>query len=254
MRPLFALIKREFTAYFYSPIAYAIMAVLMAVVGWQFHSTLNLLVTPSTRGTEFPMQTLLGDEKFWLVFLFIPALLTMRLIAEERGTGTIEALMTAPIRDSHVVLGKYIACILFYVVLWVPTLVLVPVLVNWDWAANTARIDPNPVITTYLGVLLAGMMFLALGLFVSSLVKNQLVAAVLALAVSLPFVVTAFWKPSLEAGTFWYQVMTLIGVPEHFRKDFCRGVVDTRAVVLYLSVTALCLFLTIRSLEARRLR
>src|SRR5947207_2012393 len=128
MRPLRSLIKREFTAYFLSPIAYVVMAVLLTVTGLLFTNTLDLLVGSNTRGTEFPMQTLLGDERFWIVFLFIPALLTMRLLAEERGTGTLEVLMTAPIRDGQVVAGKYIACVLFFLVLWLPTLVYVPIL------------------------------------------------------------------------------------------------------------------------------
>src|SRR5262245_27837089 len=184
MRPLCSLIKREFTAYFLSPIAYVVMAVLLGVTGLLFTNTLDLLTAASTRGTEFPLQTMLGDEKFWLVFLFIPALLTMRLLAEERGTGTLEALMTAPIRDGQVVAGKYIACVLFFIVLWLPTLLYLPILTGlqaetwWNPATWTFAIDPRPVLTSYLGLLLAGMMFLAIGLFVSSLVKNQLVAAI----------------------------------------------------------------------------
>ena len=260
MRPLRSLIKREFTAYFLSPIAYVVMAVLLAVTGLLFTNTLDLLVGTSTRGTEFPMQTMLGDEKFWLVFLFIPALLTMRLLAEERGTGTLEALMTAPIRDWQVVIGKYVACVLFFLVLWLPTLIYVPILTDlhfgtwWNPTTWTFGIDPLPVVTSYIGLLLAGMMFLAIGLFVSSLVKNQLVAAILALAVTLPFVVAAFWRPGLDPSSLPARVIAFVSVPEHFRKDFCRGVIDTRHVVLYLSATALALILTVRSLEARRLR
>jgi len=260
MRPLRSLIQREFTAYFLSPIAYVVLAVLLAVTGLLFTQTLDLLTAASTRGTEFPMQTLLGDEKFWLVFLFIPALLTMRLLAEERGTGTLEALMTAPIRDGQVVAGKYIACVLFFLALWLPTLLYVPVLTDmhfghwYDPTTWSFGIDPWPVVTSYLGLALAGMMFLAIGLFVSSLVKNQLVAAILALAVTLPFVVAAFWRPGLHPGSVTARVIAFVSVPEHFRKDFCRGIVDTRHVVLYLSTTALALMLTVRSLEARRLR
>src|SRR5262245_12301679 len=122
MRATFSLIKREFTAYFLSPIAYVTLALFLAVLGWLFRLTLDLLTLPGTAGTEYPMQSLLGDERFWLIFLFIPPLLTMRSFAEERGTGTLEVLMTAPIRDWQVVLGKFIACLLFYVVLWLPTL------------------------------------------------------------------------------------------------------------------------------------
>src|ERR1700677_1993699 len=101
------------------------------------------------------MQTMLGDEKFWLVFLFIPPLLTMRLFAEERGSGTLEMLMTAPVRDWQVVLAKFIACFMFYLVMWVPTLAYWKVLLNFNWDAFHCGIDANPVGTSYIGVILA---------------------------------------------------------------------------------------------------
>ncbi|HVK18397.1 MAG TPA: ABC transporter permease [Fimbriiglobus sp.] len=254
MRPLFSLIRREFAAYFLSPVAYVTLAVFLLVTGHLFYLTMTALTETGPRGIEYPMQGLLGDEKFWLVFLFIPPLLTMRLLAEERGTGTLEMLLTAPIRDWQVVAGKYIGAILFYIVLWLPTLLYVPVLVNLDWATGQPRIDPWPVVTSYLGVFLAGAMFLAIGLFVSSLVRSQLVAAMVSLVVSLVFVVAAFWRPELDANSVWAKLVAYVSVPEHFRRDFTRGLIDTRHLVLYLSVTAFCLFLTVRSLEARRLR
>jgi ABC-2 type transport system permease protein len=130
MRPTLSLIRREFTAYFLSPIAYVVLAVFLLVTGHLFYLTLNLLTESGPRGVEFPMQTMLGDEKFWLVFLFIPPLLTMRLFAEERGSGTLEMLMTAPVRDWQVVLAKFTACFLFYLVMWLPTLVYWPI---WRW-------------------------------------------------------------------------------------------------------------------------
>jgi len=254
MRPLLSLIRREFTAYFLSPIAYVTLAVFLLVTGHLFYLTLNALTESGPRGAEYPMQLLLGDEKFWLVFLFIPPLLTMRLLAEERGTGTLELLLTAPIRDWQVVAGKYIACFMFYVVLWLPTLAYVPILTNLDWQTWEAGIDPWPVLTSYLGAMLAGAMFLAIGLFVSSLVRSQLVAAMIALVVSLVFVAAAFWRPDLTSGTRISQIIYVISVPEHFRHDFTRGMIDTRPLVLYLSMTVFSLFLTVRSLEARRLR
>lgn len=254
MRALLTLIRREFTAYFLSPIAFVTLAVFLLVTGHLFYLTLTLLTEPGPRGVEYPMQMILGDEKFWLVFLFIPPLLTMRLLAEERGTGTLEALMTAPIRDWQVVAGKYIACLMFYVVLWLPTLVYLPILLNFDWATFTPRLDPNPVYTSYLGAFLAGAMFLAMGLFVSSLVKSQLVAAMISLVLSLVFVVAAFWRPDFDASSSMAQLIQFISVPEHFRRDFTRGMIDTRAVLLYVTLTLLSLFLTVRSLEARRLQ
>ncbi len=253
MRPTLSLIKREFTAYFFSPIGFVTLAVFLLVTGRLFGLTLGLLSEPGPRGTEFPMQSMLGDEKFWLVFLFIPPLLTMRLLAEERGTGTLESLMTAPIRDWQVVAGKYIACLLFYVVLWLPTIAYLPILLDLD-SNLKPRIDPGPVLTSYLGAFLAGAMFLSIGLFVSSLVRSQLVAAMISMVFSLVFVVAAFWRPEYDTGSFATQVIYFISVPEHFRRDFTRGIIDTRHLILYGTVTLLCLFLTVRSLEARRLR
>ena len=254
MRPLFALIKREFTAYFLSPVAYVTLAVFLLVTGHLFYLVLTGLTRPGSSGIEYPMQALLGDEKFWLVFLFIPPLLTMRLLAEERGTGTLESLLTTPIRDWQVVAGKFIGAYLFYIVLWLPTLLYLPILTDFHWDTGAFGIDPRPVLTSYLGVLLAGGMFLGIGLFVSSLVKSQLVAAMISMVVSLVFVIAAFWRPDLDAGSLTYRLVYFISVPEHFRRDFSRGIVDTRHLILYASITLLMLFWTVRSLESRRLR
>src|SRR5438105_2224009 len=139
-----SLVRREFGAYFLSPIAYVVMAVFLAVTGHLFYLTLMQLTAAGPKGVEFPMQLMLGDEKFWLVYLFIPPLLTMRLFAEERSTGTLEVLMTAPLTDWQVVLSKYLACFGFYIVLWLPTLAYLPAILS----ARTpeGRIDPMPVV------------------------------------------------------------------------------------------------------------
>jgi ABC-type transport system involved in multi-copper enzyme maturation permease subunit len=312
-----SLIRREFTTYFVSPIAYVVLVVFLAVTGHLFYLTFNLLTTTGPKGTEWPMQTMFGDERFWLVFLFIPPLLTMRLFAEERSTGTLEMLMTAPLRDWQVVLSKYLACLAFYVVLWLPTLVYLPALLGahlpvhnhiftprsilllvglglfligalsllprfgttgrliglalllvgivlagvGGWQHYTrdevhlleipVTLDPAPVLTTYLGMFLAGAMFLALGLLISSLVRNQMVAALLSLALSLLFIVAGFWRPEQGAGDF-YPVVYFFSVPLHFERGFTQGVIDTRPVVLYISMALFSLFLSVRSLEARR--
>jgi ABC-2 type transport system permease protein len=248
------LIRREFAAYFLSPIAYVVLAVFLAVTGHLFYLTLTQLTASGPKGVEFPMQLMLGDEKFWLVFLFIPPLLTMRLFAEERSTGTLEMLMTAPVRDWQVVLSKYLACFAFYVVLWLPTLCYLPILLDLDWQTGAASIDVWPVVSSYLGLALAGAMFLALGLFVSSLVRSQMVAALLALFLSLGFIVVGLWRPEMDSGSLLYRVLFFFTVPLHFSHDFSRGIIDTRHLVLYASVALFCLFLTVRSLESRRWR
>jgi hypothetical protein len=112
-------------------------------------------------------------------------------------------------------------------------------------------IDPYPALATYLGLFLAGAMFLALGMFVSSLVRDQLVAAILAVALGLPFILAGFVKPDLSDGAL-SQVVYFFSVPMHFDRSFTRGVLDTRPVILYASAALFCLFLTVRSLESRR--
>src|ERR1700681_1420634 len=112
-----SLVRREFSAYFLSPIAYVVFVVFLAVTGHLFAVALGLLTATGPKGTESPMQTMFADERFWLVFLFIPPLLTMRLFAEERGSGTLEVLLTAPLRDWQVVVCKFAACFAFYVLL-----------------------------------------------------------------------------------------------------------------------------------------
>jgi ABC-type transport system involved in multi-copper enzyme maturation permease subunit len=311
-----SLVRREFAAYFVSPIAYVVLFVFLVVTGRLFAHTFDLLTTTGPKGTEWPFNTMFADERFWLVFLFIPPLITMRLFAEERSSGTLEPLMTAPLRDWQVVLGKYLACLAFYVVLWLPTLVYLPALqgaaepiVTRAFTVNSilmlaglgafaigvvlllprlgtpgrivsvvlvlaglalaltggflhytrdethlleipVLIDPYPALVTYLGVFLAGAMFLAIGLFVSSLVRDQMVAAVVSLGLGLLFIVAGFLRP--EQGTSLYQTAYFFSVPLHFDRAFTRGVIDTRPLVLYLSLTVFCLFLTVRSVEARR--
>ena len=260
MHATLSLVRREFSAYFLSPIAYVVLAVFLAVTGHLFYLTLLQLTAQGPQGIEFPMQLMLGDEKFWLVYLFIPPLLTMRLFAEEQGSGTLEVLMTSPLRDWQLVLSKFVACFAFYLFLWVPTLLYLPVLLNrptweaWQGFTLSAGVDPMPVLTSALGIALAGAMFLALGLLVSSLVRSQMVAALVSLVLCFLFICTVFWRPKMDPGSLAARGLDFVSVPLHFSKDFSRGLVDTRHLTLYASVAVFSLFLTVRSLEGRRWR
>src|SRR5215218_5734042 len=148
MRSTLSLIRREFTAYFLSPIAYVVLTVFLLGTGFLYFQTYEGLTTRGPRGVEYPMGVLLGDGSeginfpvFWLVFLFIPPLLTMRLFAEERGTGTMEMLMTAPVKDWQIVFAKFVACFGFYLLMWLPTVLYLPSLMDlhatWDLSAWT---------------------------------------------------------------------------------------------------------------------
>src|SRR5438105_10875475 len=138
-----SLLRREFSAYFLSPIAYVVIVLFLVVTGHLFYLTLEQLNATGPKGVEFPMQLMLGDERFWLVFLFIPPLLTMRLFAEERSSGTLEMLMTVPLRDWQVVLSKYLACLGFYVLLWLPTLAYLPILLDLRMPLNGDSLTPD---------------------------------------------------------------------------------------------------------------
>jgi ABC-2 type transport system permease protein len=254
MQASLSLFRREFSAYFLSPIAYVVFVVFLAVTGTHFYLTAYLLGTDGPEGIYFPMHRMLSDVSFWLVFLFIPPLLTMRLFAEERSTGTLEVLMTAPLTDWEVVLAKFLASYAFYLLLWVPTLLYLPVLLDFDWSTFRLGIDPYPILSSYLGLALAGAMFLALGLFVSNLVRSQMVAALISLALGLVFIVMGIWRPDIDTGGGLYRFLYFFTVPLHFDRGFSRGIVDTRHVVLYVSLTFFFLFLTVRSLESRRWR
>ena len=146
--------------------------------------------------------------------------------------------MTAPIRDWQVVAGKYIACLLFYCrALAADAGVHAGADELRRGVTSAVRHRPWPVFTSYLGVFLAGAMFLAIGLFVSSLVKSQLVAAMISLVISLIFMAAAFARPTFDGGSLVERLIYFISVPEHFRRDFCRGILDTRHIVLYVTVT-----------------
>ena len=273
MRASLSLIHKEFSSYFFSPIAYVMLAVITLVTGFLFSQTLLLLTASGPQGIEFPMQTLLGlgDLQsrpgvlsfllFWVVFLIVPPLLTMRLLAEERNTGTLEMLLTAPLRDWQIVLCKYVACFLFYLVLWLPTLIYLPILLDFSWNPLRAGIDPLPVVTTYVGLALAGAMLLAIGLLVSSLVKSPLLAVLIGLFLNLVLIMADFLRLILnmtgilqsDMGT-GSQLFLFFTIPLHFERNFTRGLLDTRQLILYSSVALVCLFVTIRSLESRRWR
>jgi gliding motility-associated transport system permease protein len=255
MRPTLSLIRRELSAYFLSPIAYVVLVIFLFVTGYGFFLSLEQLTASGPHGISYPMQIIVNNIAFWLVYLIIPPLLTMRLFAEERATGTLEMLLTAPLRDWQIVLAKFVACFLFYVFLWLPTLLYLPVLLDWKWWTTTCTGDPWAVGSTYLGLALAGAMFLAIGMFVSSMVKSQLVAAIVALFVGLIFIAGyAMAGMEIDTSSPRYAILSFLTVPIHFETNFTRGVVDTRNLILYASVALFCLFLTVRSLESRRWR
>lgn len=246
MRTFWILWKRESLAYFLSPVACLVTVFFLIVMGISFWMMVTLLAQEG--GTVTIMSHLFGSIFFWMALLMVTPLLTMRLFAEERRSGTFELLMTAPVRDAEAVLAKYAAALTFYVVLWIPTLAYAWILQSFS--PLTARVDAGALAGGYAGALVIGAFFLAIGLLASALARSQIVAAIMAFAsISAVFFAGFFpwiWRTEgmQRAGAYFSPIMHMV--------DFSRGVVDSRPLSFYAINTVLVLFATIRVIEARK--
>ncbi len=247
MRAIWATLTRELKAYFFSPLAYIVGALLLLVNGLTFWAIVAFLNDPRAGGSATPLAFFFGQTLyFWLVLLFVTPVLTMRLISEERRSGTIETLMTAPITETQVVLGKFAAALVFYCFLWAPTLIYCAIL------AAHSEVDWGPVAAGYFGIVGIGALFLAVGTFATSLTKSQLVAAVLTFALLIP-IFTFGLLELLVNDPGAREVFGYLNLWQHM-EDLGRGIVDSRRLVYYVTGTALFLFLAARALAARKWR
>ena len=230
--------RRELSSYFYSPIAYVAMTLFLLATGFSFWDDFQ-------PGQPAAMRSIF-DWMVWLLVFVVPVL-CMGLLAQEWATGTIETMMTAPVNDTDVVVGKFLGSLGFFAVLLAPTLVYVVMLRIYG------RPDLGPIFSGYLGIVLVGALFIAIGLFCSSLTRSQVVAAVLAAAI-LFLVSIAPWVASSRVSlpTFWRRV-TDQGVLNRYT-DFSKGIIDTGSLVYFIAATAVFLFLTVKIVESRRWR
>lgn len=244
----FVVARRELAAYLVSPVAYLVATLFLVVQGYSFWLFLSILNTRPVQHGAVMQYFFGGTVLFWLFVMFLAAVITMRLVAEERRSGTIEPLLTAPVAEASVIVGKYLAALGFYAALWLPTLLYVILL--RAYSPEGAAPDPGPVAAGYLGTLLVSSSALALGLLFSTVTRNQILAAVLSfvtLAMLLllgPLGRMVSWAPA--AAVFRY--IDLFGQME----DFGRGIVDSRRFVYHLSIAAVALFAATRALAAGR--
>ena len=237
MRAVQAVAWKEIQIYFSSPTAYIIGTIFLALAGFFFVRDL---------GDPFPEASLSSFfQGATIVLVLLAPVLTMRLMAEEQKLGTIELLLTSPVRDWEVVVGKYLASMVFLLGTLVLTLYYTVLLVVY------ADPDPGPVYAGYLGLVLYGAAALAVGLLTSTLTSNQIVAAAVAMGILLVLYFAEAASGSL--GTTASNIIGQVGIKSHF-DDFERGVIDTRHVVYFVCFIAFFLFLTIRALEIRRWR
>ncbi len=236
MRNTWLIAGKEFRSHLTSPMAYVVVGIFLLLTGFFF--------TDYLRNTNLNDTSIRGFVEWGsLLLLLFAAALTMRLMAEEKKLGTWELLLTAPVRDTEVVLGKFLGTLGILIVMLAFTVYYPILLVIFG--------DPDigPIIASYVGLFLLGSAALAIGLFASSLTANQIVAAVVSGAILFALWFAGMAVDSLPEAVA--RVVASLSLSSHFT-DFVRGVIDTRAVVYYLSVIALFLFLTVRSLETGR--
>ncbi len=237
MRKIWAISGKEVRSYFASPIAYVVMVMFLLTTGFFFAAYVG--------NTGLAILDGLFSTATIIMLMSVTSLLTMRLLAEEQKLGTIELLLTAPVRDLEVVIGKYLASLAVFVAMLGLTLYY-PLLLFWFGDP-----DAGPIFSGYLGFFLVGASFLAVGLLASSLTSNQIVSAVLAFGL-LILVWVMEGAGGLISGAA-AEVISYMSLSAHLG-DFVKGVIDTRDIVYYLSFIAFFLFLTVRSLETRRWR
>jgi gliding motility-associated transport system permease protein len=254
MKNIWVICQKELRSYFVSPIAYILFIIYAVIFGFFFWNMVGAFIYYSMesqiRGEMYPMN--INDQIVRQLFgninvinlLLIP-LMSMRLFAEEKRNGTIELLATSPIRDGEVILGKWLASVLLYV-----AMLLVSGL-NFLFLFKYGNPDWKPMAIGYLGVLLQAAALLAIGIFISTLTKNQIIAGAITFAVCLLIFVLG-WVGSYDYST-WARVMTYISTTTHM-ESFLKGVIDTKDVIYYVSAIFLGLFLTARSLESLRWR
>ena len=247
MQQLLALTTRELKAFWYSPIAYVVGALFLLLQGWVFWLLIAVLNDPRVDPSWTMAQFFFGGTFFyWFSVLLIAPLLTMRTFSEEKRTGTIEFLLTAPITDTQVVLAKFLGAWCAYILLWACTIaffLLLRLFTSFDW---------GPVLTGYLGTWLLGAVLIALGVLASSLTRNQVIAAVLSFVAMLLLFSVGILDVFIRdpEGS---KIIRYLSLMEHLR-DFSKGLMDSRPVVFYVSLTAICLFLTGRVINNPRWR
>jgi ABC-2 type transport system permease protein len=229
--------RRELSSYFYSPIAYVALTLFLGVSGFLFYRDFQPGQPAGMRNIFYYM--------IWVLVFVIPVL-SMGLLAQEWATGTIETLMTAPLGETDIVIGKFLGAFSFFGVLLLPTLLYVALLKIFG------HVDIWPIASGYLGILLVGSLFISVGLFCSALTRSQVVAAVSAVAIL--FLITGVpWLVESQSGSTLgrWRYLTDQGVLNHYI-DFAKGTIDTGHLVFFLALTAVFLFVTVKVLESRR--
>ena len=247
MRSFWPIYKRELFAFFVTPLAWVLITVFLLVQGMHFFLLVDHFASAGQQvSDQTPLQAFFGNTVllYLVLFLLVPPM-TMRLFAEERRSGTIESLMTAPVSSVAVVLAKYAAVVTTYVAMWLPTVLYLVIL------RQTGEIDWRVAGAAFLGVFLVGCGYLALGLLMSAITKSQFLALVLTAMVILTLFILGVGEFVTREGTLMHDVCAHVSIWAHMN-DFASGVVDSRRLVFYGSLVVVPLFATVRAVDAWR--
>jgi ABC-2 type transport system permease protein len=247
MQAYLTLTRRELGSFFCSWVGYIVIAGAVFLMGLSF---VSLLAKLQGESTPMPITELFLNLCFWLILLFSAPIITMRLFAQEKYSGTFETLMTAPVGDAQVVLAKYSAAMIFYILMWLPLLACIFILRYFTRGSN--MLDPGTLAGTFLGIFLVGSLYMAAGCFASALTRSQIVAAMISFSIGLALFLVSFLGDQFVPDKTWQQeALNCVCILEHM-KEFARGIVDSRSVVFYFTTTIFFLFLACRVLESRR--
>ena len=247
MRVFWVLLRRELGTFFLSLTGYVIIAAVTLLTGLSFVVLVhNLGPAPATMTvTEMFYSTYF----FWLIVLLVTPVITMRLFALEKAAGTFETLMTVPVGDAQVVAAKFSAALIFYLTTWLPLLACLFIVRRFT---NQGSLDAGTLGGMFLGIFLVGSLFVSLGCLASSLTRSQITAAMISFVLGVSLFSLGFLAMQLPLNADWQtQALAVYNLFDQMH-DFARGVVDTRAVIFYVSATFLFLFLTLRVVESRR--
>jgi len=252
VRNILAIAQKELRSYFSSPIAYIIIGFFALPFGVFFYLYLGAFVRQSLQMAQYGGSMNINQQVIRyvlqnasVIILFIMPMITMRTYSEEKRSGTIELLLTSPVTDVQIIIGKFLGALGLYVAMLLVTVVYIAILFVYgspEW---------RPLVASYLGLLLMGGAFLSIGLLISSTTNNQIVAGIISFVVFLMLWIVGWFAES--SGPIMGEVAKYLSITEHF-DDFSKGIIDTKHVIYYLSLITFGLFLTAKSVDSERWR
>jgi ABC-2 type transport system permease protein len=252
MKNVFLVCQKELKSYFASPIAYAVMAIFGLIFGWVFYNASREFVRFGFQSQMMGNTMNVNDQIIrpllgfaGTIALFLVPMITMRLFAEEKRTGTVELLFTSPVKDMEIILGKWLGALLLYLCVLAMSMINIALLFAWG------KPDLKPVLVGYLGLILQGGTLLAVGALISTMTKNQIIAGIATFFLSLLLWLLS-WFTAYDNNAV-SQIFNYLSIVTHF-ENFSKGLLSLKDVVFYLSMIYLALFMTSRSLESLRWR